>query len=107
MDRITCLGRLVALDPEKDKHEIQLKREELNQGCFEAQEAIKRIASRKQKEIDEAFDKRIGRIEQEVEALIPAMPEAKIKEIESQAKSAIAIGKAAAAVADVDPDDLI
>ena len=101
MDRITCLGRLVALDPEKDKHEIQLKREELNQGCFEAQEAIKRIASRKQKEIDEAFDKRIGRIEQEVEALIP-MPEAKIKEIESQAKSAIAIGKAAAAVEDVD-----
>ena len=105
MERVTCLGKLVALDPEKDKHEIQMKRDELNKGCFEAQEAIKRIASRKQKEIDEAFDKRIGRIEQEVEALIPPLPETKIKEIQSQAKSAIAIGKAAANEEEI--DDLI
>lgn len=105
MERVTCLGKLVALDPEKDKREIQSKREELNEGCFEAQEAIKRIASQKQKEIDEAFDKRIGRIEQEVEALIPPLPESKIKEIQGQAKSAIAIGKAA--VAEEEIDDLI
>ena len=95
MDRITCLGKLIALDPDQDRQEIMEKREELNEGCWEAQEAIKRIANQKKKEIEEAFDKRIGRIEHEVEALMPPMAEAEIKEIQEQVKTAMTVRKAA------------
>ena len=93
MDRITCLGKLIALDPDQDRQQMMLKREELNQGCEEAQEAIKRIANRKKEEMTEAFDKRIGRIEHEVEAIMPRMAEAEIKEIQEQVKTATSISK--------------
>ena len=94
MERITCLGKLIALDPASNKHEIMLRREELNQGCEEAQEAIRRIALNKKKEITEAFDKRIGRIESEVEALLPPISEKRAEEIKEKVKSNIAISKA-------------
>ena len=94
MERITCLGKLIALDPASNKHEIMLRREELNQGCEEAQEAIRRIALNKKKEITEAFDKRIGRIESEVEALLPPISEERAEEIKGKVKSNIAMSKA-------------
>ena len=94
MERITCLGKLIALDPDSNKHEIMLRREELNQGCEEAQEAIRRIALDKKKEITEAFDKRIGRIESEVEALLPPISEERAEEIKGKVKSNIAMSKA-------------
>ena len=94
MERITCLGKLIALDPDSNKHEIMLRREELNQGCEEAQQAIRRIALNKKKEITEAFDKRIGRIESEVEALLPPISEKRAEEIKEKVKSNIAMSKA-------------
>ena len=94
MERITCLGKLIALDPASNKHEIMLRREELNKGCEEAQEAIRRIALEKKKEITEAFDKRIGRIESEVEALLPPISEERAEEIKEKVKSSIAMSKA-------------
>ena len=94
MERITCLGKLIALDPANNEHEIMLRREELNQGCEEAQEAIRRIALNKKKEITEAFDKRIGRIESEVEALLPPISEKRAEEIKEKVKSNIAMSKA-------------
>ena len=94
MERITCLGKLIALDPDSNKHEIMLRREELNQGCEEAQEAIRRIALKKKREITEAFDKRIGRIESEVEALLPPISEERAEEIKEKVKSSIAMSKA-------------
>ena len=71
-----------------------LRREELNRGCEEAQEAIRRIALNKKKEITEAFDKRIGRIESEVEALLPPISEERAEEIKGKVKSNIAMSKA-------------
>ena len=94
MERITCLGKLIALDPANNEHEIMLRREELNQGCEEAQEAIRRIALNKKKEITEAFDKRIGRIESEVEVLLPPISEKRAEEIKEKVKSNIAMSKA-------------
>ena len=94
MERITCLGKLIALDPANNEHEIMLRREELNQGCEEAQEAIRRIALNKKKEITEAFDKRIGRIESEVEALLPPISEERAEEIKGKVKAIIAMSKA-------------
>ena len=94
MERITCLGKLIALDPASNSHEIMQKQLELNQGCAEAQEAIRRIALNKKKEITEAFDKRIGRIESEVEVLLPPISEKRAEEIKEKVKSNIAMSKA-------------
>jgi hypothetical protein len=93
IERVTCLGKLIALDPKSDDHEIKVKREQLNQGCAEAQKAIGRIASRKKKEMTEAFDRRIGRIE-EVEALLPPICEKEAKEIRVKVKDGIAMANA-------------
>ena len=106
MERITCLGKLIALDPASNKHEIMLRREELNQGCEEAQEAIRRIALNKKKEITEAFDKRIGRIESEVEALLPPISEKRAEEIKEKVKSNIAMSKADMEDVEAKVDDL-
>ncbi|XP_067054255.1 uncharacterized protein [Acropora muricata] len=93
MERITCLGKLIALDPATNSHMIMQKREELNRGCAEAQEAIRRIALKKKREITEAFDKRIGRIENEVEVLLPPISEKRAEEIKEKVKSNIAMSK--------------
>ena len=94
MERVTCLGQLIALDPASNSHEIMRKRHELNQGCEDAQKAIRRIALNKKKEITEAFDKRIGRIESEAEVLLPPISEKRAEEIKEKVKSNIAISKA-------------
>ena len=93
MERITCLGKLIALDPATNSHAIMQKREELNQGCANAQEAIRRIALKKKREITEAFDKRIGRIESEVEVLLPPISDKRAEEIKEKVKSNIAMSK--------------
>ena len=94
MDRITCLGKLVALDPVNDAREIQLKRQELDEGCKEAQNAIKKIALEKKKQMSEAVEKRIGRIEAVVEAILPPISETEAKQIQNRVKTGIALGKA-------------
>lgn len=68
MEPITGLGKLIALDPTSNEHEIRAKQHELTRGCEEAQEAIRRIALSKKKEMTEALDKRVKRIENDVEA---------------------------------------
>lgn len=93
MPQIIQLGRLVALDPATDQREINLKREELNDGCMKAQAAIKKIARKKRREIDQIFEKRIKKILDEVEALMPPLPEEKILEIEKKAKATVGLGK--------------
>lgn len=103
MERITCLGKLIALDPATNSHMIMQKREELNRGCAEAQEAIRRIALKKKREITEAFDKRIGRIESEVEVLLPPISEKRAEEIKEKVKSNIAMSKSDI---DAEVDDL-
>lgn len=90
MDRITSLGKLIPLDPATDEQKIRLKQLELNKGCQEAQEAIRRIAVKKKNEMTEALDKRIERIESEVESLLPPISEKKAKEIKENVKSNIA-----------------
>jgi hypothetical protein len=107
MGRITSLGSLISLDPASatDLPIIMEKKAELTQGCEEAQESIKAIAKRKQKDIAEALDNRIGRIKFEVEAVMPAMEKAEMKEIEDQVKTAKGIQKAALQMQDI--DDLV
>ena len=44
--RIAGLGGMLGLDPEKDAHEIELKRQELLDGCQEAQEDIRQLVKK-------------------------------------------------------------
>ena len=94
MERITGLGKLIALDPSSNEHDIRMKQHELNRGCKEAQEAIRRIALNKKKEMTEALDRRVKRIENEVEALLPPISEKKAERIKEKVKSNIAMSKA-------------
>ncbi|XP_046854886.1 uncharacterized protein LOC124447934 [Xenia sp. Carnegie-2017] len=93
MPQVIHLGRLIALNPATDQREINLKREELNDGCMTAQDAIKQIARKKRREIDQIFEKRIKKIEDEVEALMPPLPKEKILEIKEKAKATLRLGK--------------
>ena len=79
MDRITCLGQLVALDPKNDAHEILLKRQELHRGCDAAQKAIGKLVMEKKRDFDEQVKSRVARIERELAGVLPARSAAAIE----------------------------
>ncbi|XP_071159619.1 uncharacterized protein [Mytilus edulis] len=100
MDRITCLGRLVALDPKKDEHEIRRKREELHNGCQEAQKAILSIVMKQKAEFNAKVEDRIAKLH-EIEKTMPPIEPERIKEIKTNVTSGMA------AFTDDDIDDMI
>ena len=87
MDRITCLGQLIALDPKKDEHEIQQRRHALYNGCRKAQDAIKALVSEEKENFHRQIEARIARIDKEVGQLIPALPPAREAEIQNTVES--------------------
>ena len=94
MEPISGLGKLIALDPTSSKHEIRAKQHELTRGCKEGQEAIRRITLSKKREMTEALGKRVKRIENEVEALLPPISRKKAEKIKEKVKSNIAMSRA-------------
>ena len=80
MDRITCLGQLVGLDPKTDAREILLKRDELLSGCEATQKAIGKLVMEKKSDFDEQVKSRVARIERELEGILPARSAAAIEE---------------------------
>lgn len=89
MSRLASLSHLIALDPEKDRHTIEAKRNELMEGSKEAQEAIKKHVSETKDHFHEKVTKRIKQIETELLKALPSEDPAKIKEINDSVKSAI------------------
>lgn len=89
MSRLASLGHLIALDPEKERHTIEAKRNELMTGSKEAQEAIKKHVSETKDHFHERVTKRIKQIETELIKALPSEDPAKIKEINDSVKSAI------------------
>ena len=89
MSRLASLGHLIALDPEKERHTIEAKRNELMAGSKEAQEAIKKHVSETKDHFHEKVTKRIKQIETELLKALPSEDPAKIKEINDSVKSAI------------------
>ena len=59
MDRITCLGQLIALDPKKDEHEIQQRIHALYNSCRKAQDAIKALVSEEKGNFHRQIEARI------------------------------------------------
>ena len=89
MSRLASLGHLIALDPEKERHTIEAKRNELMEGSQEAQEAIRKYVSEAKDHFHEKVTKRIKQIETELLKALPAEDPAKIKEINDSVKNAI------------------
>ena len=89
MGRLASLSQLVALDPEKDRYIIEMKKIELIEGSKEAQEAIKRLVLEAQDHYHEKVVKRIQKIESELLKVLPPETPARIKEIQDTVSEAI------------------
>ena len=89
MGRLANLSELVALDPERDRHKIEMKKNELMEGSKEAQEAIKRLVLEAQDRYHDQVVKRIQKIELELLTVLPPEDPAKIKEIQDTVSEAI------------------
>ena len=89
MSRLASLAHLIALDPEKERHEINKKRNELMEDCQEAQDEIKKFVLESQEQFHKKVAKRIQQIETELVKALPSEDPAKIKEIEGTVNKAI------------------
>ena len=89
MSRLASLGELIALDPEKERHTIELKKRELMESSQEAQEAIEAKVWEAKNHFHEKVTKRIKQIETELLKVLPPADQARIKEIEENVKAGI------------------
>lgn len=88
MDKITSLGRLIALDPKKDEHEIRRRRAELHNGCAAAQRSIQSIVLKKKAEFNQNIDERMRKIS-EIEAKLPPIDKKREEEIKESVSCGI------------------
>ncbi|KTF81360.1 hypothetical protein cypCar_00025399 [Cyprinus carpio] len=80
MDRVSSLGKLMAMD--KSKPEFEQERTLLQKGCDEAQEGIIRLVLKNKEEYDRKSTARLERIDQEFLAILPAAPPEQNKSIQ-------------------------
>ena len=89
MSRLASLGQLIGLDPERERHAIEMKKGELIDGSQDAQEAIKKLVLEAKDHFRDKVEKRIKQIETELLKVLPPEDPAKIKEINDTVRSAI------------------
>ena len=89
MSRLASLGELIALNPEKERHIIEMKKRELMQNSREAQEAIEAKVWEAKNHFHQKVTKRIKQIETELLKVLPPADPARIKEIEENVKAGI------------------
>ncbi|XP_030641505.1 uncharacterized protein LOC115821860 [Chanos chanos] len=74
MDRVSSLGKLMAMD--KSKPEFELERLQLQSGCDDAQKGILHLVIKNKKAFERSADARLEKIEGELLAILPpAAPE--------------------------------
>eukprot|EP00066_Takifugu_rubripes_P010813 XP_003978935.1 PREDICTED: uncharacterized protein LOC101069026 [Takifugu rubripes] len=72
MDRVSSLGRLMAMD--KDRPEFHQERAMLQQSCQDAQRGILQLVIKNKKDFERKTDARMEKIECELKAILPAAP---------------------------------
>ncbi|XP_018517422.1 uncharacterized protein LOC108873614 [Lates calcarifer] len=72
MDRVSSLGKLMAMD--KEKPEFLQERLNLQESCQEAQRGILQLVLKNKKEFEIKTDARMKKIEGELKAILPAAP---------------------------------
>ncbi|XP_030641256.1 uncharacterized protein LOC115821585 [Chanos chanos] len=70
MDRVSSLGKLMAMD--KSKPEFEQERRQLQNGCDEAQKGILQLVIKNKKAFESSADARLEKIEGELLAILPA-----------------------------------
>ncbi|XP_067283801.1 uncharacterized protein [Pseudorasbora parva] len=85
MDRVSSLGKLMAMD--KNKPEFETERKKLQNSCDEAQRGILRLVLKNKEEYDEKSTARLERIDRELLAILPAAPPEEIKSIQEDVKA--------------------
>ncbi|KAK3524989.1 hypothetical protein QTP86_012198 [Hemibagrus guttatus] len=88
MDRISSLGKLMAMD--KEKPEFQSEVEQLRNSCDGAQQAILALVLKNKKEFEEKSSARLEKIDKELFAILPAAAPEEMKSIKSSVKSGFA-----------------
>ncbi|XP_052473608.1 uncharacterized protein LOC128030164 [Carassius gibelio] len=80
MDRVSSLGKLMAMDTSKP--EFEHERKLLQKGCDEARKGIKSLVQKNKEEFDHKSTARLKRIDQELLAILPAAPPEQTKSIQ-------------------------
>lgn len=85
MDRVSSLGKLMAMD--KEKPEFEFERQQLQNSCDEAQKDILRLVLKNKEEFERKSIARMEKIDKELLAILPAAAPEEIKSIEKAVKS--------------------
>nr|XP_023696335.1 uncharacterized protein LOC111858638 [Paramormyrops kingsleyae] len=86
MDRISSLGKLMALDPSKP--EFISERVKLESACEDAQKAIRDLVMKNNEKFEQKTKERMEKIERELKPMLPPVSEEKMKEIKGITESA-------------------
>ncbi|MCJ8749420.1 hypothetical protein PDJAM_G00176070 [Pangasius djambal] len=85
MDRVSSLGKLMAMD--KEKPAFLSERLQLQNSCDEAQKAILRLVLKNKNEFERKSAARLEKIDKELLAILPAAAPEEIKSIQAAVKS--------------------
>ncbi|KAK9977119.1 hypothetical protein ABG768_018940 [Culter alburnus] len=85
MDRVSSLGKLMAMD--KSKPEFENERKQLQNSCDEAQKGILRLVLKNKEEYDQKSTARLERVDRELLAILPAAPPEEIKSIQEDVQA--------------------
>ncbi len=85
IDRVSSLGKLMAMD--KRKPEFEHERTLLQNGCDEAQKGILMLVLKNKDEYDKKSTARLERIDRELLAILPAAPPEEIRSIQEVVKA--------------------
>ncbi|XP_023654845.2 uncharacterized protein [Paramormyrops kingsleyae] len=86
MDRISSLGKLMALDPSRP--DFISEREKFQLACEDAQEAIRDLVTKNNMKFEQKTKERMERIESELKPMLPPVSEEKMNEIKEITESA-------------------
>lgn len=89
VDRMAGLGHLLALDREKDRPQIEMKRNELIESSKKAQEEIRSLVQEAQDQYHKKVAKRKQKIESTLSEALPPEDPARMKEIDDTVNKAI------------------
>ncbi|KAM9434614.1 uncharacterized protein Hap1MRO34_002375 [Clarias gariepinus] len=81
MDRVSSLGKLMAMD--KDKPEFRSERQKLQNSCDEAQKAILHLVLKNKQEFERKSLARLDKIDNELLAILPAAAPEQLKNIQA------------------------
>ncbi|XP_036422006.1 uncharacterized protein LOC118805365 [Colossoma macropomum] len=85
MDRVSSLGKLMAMD--KTKPEFEQERLQLQNGCDEAQKGILRLVLKNKDEFEKNSNSRLEKIDKELLAILPSAAPEQMKSIQAAVKS--------------------